>query len=104
MSNEAIKRGGDFKFSSYLFSGPRAQQMMLDGKVARGAPDACAWLDTFGLVVRYSEKRAVGVTVDTVAAAAIEMARDIPAMRQALLVALTAMDADTTTSEPTLGG
>ena len=99
MSNETIKRADGFKFSSYLLDGPRAQQMMLTGTISRGAPDACAWLDTFGLVVRYSEKKAVGVTVDTVAAAAIEMARDIPAMRQALLVALTAMDADEKVSD-----
>lgn len=90
MGEETIKRLGDFKFNPNLFRGTGPQQMMMDGKVGRGVTDY-AWLESFGLVVRYSERKVALVTVDTVAAAAIEMARDIPAMRAALLEALMAM-------------
>ena len=90
MSEETIKRVGDFKFTPNMFRGAGPQQMMMDGKVGRGVTDY-AWLESFGLVVRYSERKVALVTPGTVAAAAIEMARDIPAMRAALLEALIAM-------------
>ena len=91
-NNERIKRVGDFKYEAGHFKGFRVQGLYMDGKVGRDAPTACAWLDSFGLVVRHSEKKIALVTVETVASAAVEMARDIPELRRALIAELTAME------------
>jgi len=96
-NDEGIKRVGDFKYEDGHFRGLRVQQMFMDGKVGRNAP-GYAWLESFGLVVRYSERKVALVTVETVASAAVEMARDIPAMRKALMEALSAMEQ--TATEP----
>ena len=92
--NESIKRVGDFKYSSSDFKCFRVQGMYMDGKLGRNATDACAWLENIGLIVRYSDRKVALVTVETVASAAVEMARDLPAMREALIESLTAMRAD----------
>lgn len=91
MSEETIKRVGDFKYEPDDFEGVRVQTFHADLKLTKNAPTDSAYLWRHGLVVRHSTNKAALVTVDTVAAAAIEMARDIPAMRAALLEALTAM-------------
>ena len=92
-NNEGIKRVGDFRYDDTHFKGFRVQGLYMDGRAGKGAPSACAWLESFGLVVRYGEKKIALVTVETVASAAVEMARDIPALRKSLIDALTAMDA-----------
>lgn len=93
MGDETIKRAGDFKYQPDDFEGVRVQTFHADLKLLKSAPSGSAYLWSHGLVVRYSTNKAALVTTETVAAAAIEMARDLPAMRAALLEALTAMDA-----------
>lgn len=90
-NNEGIKRIGDFKYDSGDFRCFRVQGMYMNGKLGRNATDACAWLENIGLIVRYSERKVALVTVETVASAVVEMARDLPAMREALIESLTAM-------------
>ena len=93
MGSETIKRADDFKYDHALFRGVRVQTFYGDVKLTKNATSDPAFLESYGLVVRYSTNKAAVVTAETVAAAAIEMARDLPAMRAALLEALTAMDA-----------
>jgi len=90
----SIERVGSFKYCEADFSGFRVQNVYMDGKVGRKAPTGSAWLEKIGLVVRYSQNKVALATVGTVASATVEMARDIPALRVALMEALAAMEPD----------
>lgn len=83
-----IPRGADYKPGS--FHGLKRSEIVISGTTAAPGTACDLWLGRLGLVVHHSKSKVRILTVGEVGLAAVELAKDNPDLRRALIEALTA--------------
>ncbi len=85
-----ITRGPGYTAPNY--DSPRKSEAMTTCTVVKSTPVDGVWLHRLGVMVRISKTKMVAIPACEVALMAIELCRDIPAMRADLLAGLGAPD------------